>query len=145
MAVFALEDRTGSIEVVVFPKTYERCGAVLAPDRLVVVSGRLDRDEEVPRLMAEDVRPIESLSGSVGRTLSIRLTAGRHGRETLQALADLFRMHRGPSWIRLHLDLPGHTPPLRVEARLTEARIRPSQQLALAAEQICGKGTVSWT
>ena len=145
MAVFALEDRTGSIEVVVFPKTYERCGAVLAPDRLVVVSGRFDRDEEVPRLMAEDVRPIESLSGAVGRTLSIHLTANRHGRETLQALADLFRMHRGPSWIRLRLDLPERTPPLRVEARLTEARIRPSQQLALAAEQICGKGTVAWT
>ena len=145
MAVFMLEDRTGSIEVVVFPKTWERCGEVLAADRLVVVSGRLDRDEEVPRLMAEDVRPIESLRGSVGRTLSIRLSASRHGRGTLQALADLFRMHRGPSWIRLHLDLPEHRPPLRVEARLTEARIRPSEQLALAAEEICGKGTVSWT
>ena len=145
MAVFTLEDRTGSIEVVVFPKTYERCGDALAADRLVVVSGRLDRDEEAPRLMAEDVRRIESLSGAVGRTLSIRLSANRHGRETLQALADLFRMHRGPSWIRLRLDLPEHRPPLRVEARLTEARIRPSQQLAVAAEAICGKGTVSWT
>ena len=145
MAVFMLEDRTGSIEVVVFPKTWERCGDVLAADRLVVVSGRLDRDEEVPRLMAEDVRPIESLRGAVGRTLSIRLSANRHGRGTMQALADLFRMHRGPSWIRLHLDLPEHRPPLRVEARLTEARIRPSEQLALAAEEICGKGTVSWT
>ena len=145
MAVFMLEDRTGSIEVVVFPKTYERYSDVLAADRLVVVSGRLDRDEEAPRLMAEEVRPIESLAGSVGRTLSISLSASRHGRETLQALADLFRMHRGPSWIRLHLDLPEHRPPLRVAARLTEARIRPSQQLALAAEEICGKGTVSWT
>ena len=145
MAVFMLEDRTGSIEVVVFPKTYERYSDVLAADRLVVVSGRLDRDEEAPRLMAEEVRPIESLAGAVGRTLSISLSASRHGRETLQALADLFRMHRGPSWIRLHLDLPEHRPPLRVAARLTEARIRPSQQLALAAEEICGKGTVSWT
>ena len=145
MAVFMLEDRTGSIEVVVFPKTYERCGDALAADRLVVVSGHIDREEDAPRLMAKDVRRIESLSGSVGRTLSICLSANRHGRETLQALADLFRMHRGPSWIRLRLDLPEHRPPLRVEARLIEARIRPSQELAVAAEAICGKGTVSWT
>ena len=145
MAVFTLEDRTGSVEVVVFPKTYERCGGVLDADRLVVVSGRLDRGEEVPRLMAEDVRPIESLRGAVGRTLSIRLSADRHGRETLRALADLFDLHRGPSWIRLRLELPGRRPPLRVEARLTEARIRPSEQLARAAEQICGQGAVSWT
>ena len=135
MAVFNLEDRTGSVEVVVFPKTWERCGDVLDADRLVVVAGRLDRDEEVPRVMAEDVRPIESLSGVVGRTLSIRLSTGRHGRETLQALADLFDMHRGPSWIRLHLELPEHRPPLRVQARLTEARVRPSEQLARAAER----------
>ena len=145
MAVFTLEDRTGSVEVVVFPKTYERCGDVPDADRLVVVSGRLDRDEEVPRVVAEDVRPIESLSGVVGRTLSIRLSTSRHGRGTLQALAALFDMHRGPSWIRLHLELPEHRPPLRVQARLTEARIRPSEQLARAAEEICGEGTVSWT
>ena len=145
MAVLTLDDRDGSLEVVVFPKTYERCGTVLAADRLVLVSGKLDKDEETARLMADDIRPIESLSGSVGRTLSIRLTSGRHDRHTLQALAELFRVHRGPSWIRLHLDLTDRTPPLRVEARLTEARIRPSEQLAMAAEQICGKGTVSWT
>ena len=145
MAVFTLEDRTGGVEVVVFPKTYERCGDVLDADRLVVVSGRLDRDEEVPRVMAEDVRPIESLSGVVGRTLSIRLSTSRHDRETLRALAELFDLHRGPSWIRLHLELPEHRPPMRVQVRLTETRIRPSEQLARAAEQICGEGTVSWT
>ena len=145
MAVFTLEDRTGGVEVVVFPKTYERCGNVLDADRLVVVSGRLDRNEEVPRVMADDVRPIESLSGAVGRTLSIRLSTSRHDRETLRALADLFDLHRGPSWIRLHLELPRHRPPMRVQVRLTETRIRPSEQLARAAERICGEGTVSWT
>ena len=145
MAVLTLEDRSGSLEVVVFPRTYERCVSVLAADRLVVVSGRLDKDEETARILADDIRSIESLTGSVGRTLSIHLTPARHSRETLQALAELFRVHRGPSWIRLHFDLLDRRPPIRVEARLTEARIRPSEQLQLAAEQICGKGTVSWT
>ena len=145
MAAFTLEDRTGSVEVVVFPKTWERCREAVDADRLVVVSGRLERDGEVAKLVAEDVRSIETLSGAVGRTLSIRLSASRHGRETLQALADLFDLHRGPSWIRLHLELPGHRPPLRVQARLKEARVRPSEQLAQAVEQICGEATVSWT
>ncbi len=145
MAAFTLEDPTGSVEVVVFPKTWERCREAVDADRLVVVSGRLDRDGEAFQVVAEDVRPIESLSGAVGRTLSIRLSASRHGRETLQALADLFDLHRGPSWIRLHLELPGHRPPLRVQARLKEARIRPSEQLAEAVERICGEATVSWT
>ena len=145
MAVLTLEDRDGSLEVVVFPKTYERCAPALTPDRLVLVTGKLDKDEETARLMADEIRPIESLAGSVGRTLSIQLTSARHGRKTLQALADLFEVHRGPSRIRLQLDLTERTPPLRIRARPTDVRIRPSEHLARAVEHICGEGTVSWT
>ena len=145
MAVLTLEDRGGRLEVVVFPETYERCGPVLAPDRLVLVTGKLDKDEETARLTADDVRPVETLTGSVGRTLSIHLTSARRDRRTLQALAGLFQVHRGPSRILLELDLRERTPPLRVRARLRDVRVRPSEQLARAVEQICGEGTVSWT
>ena len=95
--------------------------------------------------MADEVRPIETLTGSVGRTLSIHLTSTRHDRRTLQALAALFQVHPGPSRILLALDLTDRTPPLRVRARLREVRVRPSEHLARAVEQICGTGTVSWT
>ncbi len=145
MAVLTLEDRDASLEVVVFPKTYERCAPVLAPDRLVLVTGKLDKDDETARLIANEVRPIETLSGgSTGQILSIHLTSARHDRRTLQALAALFQVHRGPSRIRLQLDLIERTPPLRVRARLRDVRVRPSEHLAKAVEQICGKGTVSW-
>jgi DNA polymerase-3 subunit alpha len=144
MAVLSLEDRGGSLEVVVFPKVYERCGTILAPDRMVLVSGKLDKDEETARLMADDVRPIENLSVSVGKTLSIHLMSAHHDRATWQALADLFRVHRGPGRISLQLDLTERTPPLRVRVRLTDARVRPSADLTKAVERICGEGTVSW-
>ena len=144
MAVLTLEDRGGSLEVVVFPKTYDRCASVLAHDRLVLVTGKLDKDEETARLMADAVRPIETLTGSVGRTLSIHLTSARHDRRTLQALATLFQVHRGSSRIRLQLDLTERTPPLRVRARLKDVRVRQSEHLVRAVEQICGEGTVSW-
>ncbi len=144
MAVLTLEDREGTLEVVVFPKTYEKCATALAVDRLVLVNGKLDNDEETARVLADDVRPIETLAGSVGRTLSIRLTSARHTRATLEALNDLLRMHRGPSLVRLQLELTERTPPIRVSARLTEARVRPSEPLARAVEEICGDGSVSW-
>jgi DNA polymerase-3 subunit alpha len=144
MAVGTLEDGLGSLEVVVFPKVYERCGNFLAPDRLVLVAGKLDRDEEATRLLVDSIRPIESLNESVGKTMMLHLTSKQLNRETLGALADLFQLHRGPSLVRLDLKLVERTPPLRVQAKLTESRVRPSEQLTLAAEQICGKGTVSW-
>lgn len=145
MAVMTLEDRVGSLEVVVFPKTYERCATVLAAERLVVVSGKLRRDDEIIKLTADDVRPIESLDTAVGRTLSIRLSSNQHGRETLEALADLLHAHRGPGRVCVQLDLDKRTPPLRVQARLTEARVRPSDELARAVARLCGEDTVSWS
>ena len=144
MAVGTLEDGLGSLEVVVFPKTYERYGNILAADRLVLISGKLDTDEETARLMVDSIRPIESLNESVGRTMLLRLTSKQLDRKTLGALADLFQLHRGPSLIRVDLKLDERNPPLRVLAKLTESRVRPSEQLTLAAEQICGKGSVSW-
>ena len=144
MAVATLEDGLGSLEVVVFPKVYERYGNVLAADHLVMISGKLDKDEEAARLMADSIRPIENLNESIGRTMLLQLTSKQLDRETLAALADLFQLHRGPSLIRLDLKLDERNPPLRVQAKLTESRVRPSEQLTLAAEQICGKGTVSW-
>ena len=144
MAVLTLEDRGGSLEVVVFPKTYERCATVLAADRLVLVAGKLDKDEETARIMADDIRPIESLDTSVVRTLSIHLSSPQHDRSTLEALADLFTTHRGSGPVRVQLDLTERTPALRVRARLTEARVRASEHLVLAVEKICGEGTVSW-
>ncbi|SVD81639.1 uncharacterized protein METZ01_LOCUS434493, partial [marine metagenome] len=136
MAVMTLEDRAGSLEVVVFPKTYERCTAVLSSESLVVVSGKLRKDDETAKVTADDVRSIESLNAAIGRTLSICLTATKHGPETLQALADLLQVHRGPGRVCVQLDLDERTPPLRVQARLTEARVRPSDELAKAVARL---------
>ena len=144
MAVLTLEDRHGTLEVVVFPKTHERCATVLATDRLVLVEGKLDKDEETARLMADDVRPIEQLDQQLERTLSIRLSSVRHDRKVLEALSGLFQAHRGPSPILIQLDLTDRTPALRVRARLIEARIRPSEQLVRAIDQLCGEGAASW-
>ena len=95
MAVFTLEDREGTREVVVFPKTYEKCAAELVVDRLVLVTGKLDTDEETARVLADDIRPIETLASQVGRTLLVRLTGARHNRTTFEALSELLQIHRG--------------------------------------------------
>jgi DNA polymerase-3 subunit alpha len=50
-----LEDLAGAIEVLVFPTAYEQCGSALADDAIVLIRGRLDRREDVPRLVAMDV------------------------------------------------------------------------------------------
>lgn len=48
------------MEVVVFPNVYERCAAVVSEDNVVAVKGRLNfKEDEMPKLLAESVVPIE--------------------------------------------------------------------------------------
>ena len=61
MAFITLEDLTGEIECLVFPRVYERYQALLQEDAAVVVSGRLSvREEETPKLLAERITPMDS-------------------------------------------------------------------------------------
>jgi DNA polymerase-3 subunit alpha len=55
-AVATLEDLEGAIEVMFFPSAYQLCGIHLAEDAVLLVRGRLDKREDVPRLMAMEVR-----------------------------------------------------------------------------------------
>jgi DNA polymerase-3 subunit alpha len=55
-----LEDLEGSVEVLVFPATYQRYQDLVSDDALVVVRGRLDRREDVPRLVAMDIGVLDS-------------------------------------------------------------------------------------
>ena len=58
MAVITLEDRAGTLEVVVFPETYRTCRAHVESGALVIVRGKLERDDEASRILATDVQPI---------------------------------------------------------------------------------------
>ncbi len=143
MAVIMLEDPHGSVEVVVFPEAYAKCASVLETGAMVVVKGKVELDEETIRMTAAEVLPIEAMRQKMSRELSIKLTSPPHGRQTFEALADLFARHRGDRRVVLELELRDQQPPLRLRAPLAAAvRVRPSDQLATEVERICGAGTV---
>ncbi len=59
MAFTSIEDLTGSMEVIVFPRTLEQCRDTLQDNAVVVLSGRVSvREDEPPKLLAEQVAPI---------------------------------------------------------------------------------------
>lgn len=61
MGFLTLEDLSGQIECLVFPKVYERYQGMMAADDLVVLRGRLSiREEEAPKLLVEKLTPLEN-------------------------------------------------------------------------------------
>lgn len=61
MAFTSVEDLTGTMEVIVFPKVLDAFRDVLKENAVVVIEGRLSvREDEAAKLMAETISPIES-------------------------------------------------------------------------------------
>ena len=46
MAVFTLEDAQGGVEVIAFPEAYQRAAALIETGTMVLVRGKLERDDE---------------------------------------------------------------------------------------------------
>ncbi|MBN1777859.1 MAG: DNA polymerase III subunit alpha [Clostridiales bacterium] len=59
MGIITLEDLTGQIEGLVFPKVYERYSEQLDADRMVILTGKLSfREDEEPKLLVDAVQPL---------------------------------------------------------------------------------------
>ncbi len=60
MGFITIEDLTGQIECLVFPKVYEKYQAMMAVDDLVVLCGKLSiREDEAPKLLVDKLVPLD--------------------------------------------------------------------------------------
>ena len=104
MAIFELEDLEGSIEVMVFPRTMNEHGHKLIDDSIVVVRGRLDGKDDIPKFIAQDLETFDSSSMSAQQPLRLRLPTHAQDPSTLDSLKGLLSEHAGQSEVFLHLD-----------------------------------------
>jgi DNA polymerase-3 subunit alpha len=141
MAVFTLDDVGASVEVVVFPETFGKYGSLIDSDAMLLVRGKLEKDEESARIVATELLTIGELKERTTREVAIHLAVPPHGRPTFEALAELLTRHRGDRRVCLELDVKGRLRPLRVRADVAQ-RVRPSARLVTELEQICGSGNV---
>ena len=59
MAYVTVEDVSGGIELVVFPRTLQTSGAYLKEDSAVLLTGRIDaREDEAPKIVANEAVPL---------------------------------------------------------------------------------------
>ncbi len=63
MAFLTLEDLSGSIEVIVFPRTLEKLRNLIQPDSIVRIKGRISiKEDELPKLICETIEGLEKIN-----------------------------------------------------------------------------------
>ena len=141
MAVFTLEDAQGGVEVIAFPETYQRSASLIETGTLIVVRGKLERDDESVRILASEILSIDGVRERLAREVAIRVRMPAD-RGTFEALGEIFSRHRGDRRVSFEIELPSGR--LRVKADVSsQIRVRPSSTLIAEVEQIVGPGSVS--
>src|SRR5690606_40833510 len=101
-AISQLEDLGGAVDCMIFPNTYQLCSQVLAEDAVLFVKGRLDRREDVPKLIAMEV--IQPDLSQVGKEqpVVVSMPISRVEKNTISEFRDILDRNRGQT--QVHLD-----------------------------------------
>ena len=135
MSFTTIEDLTGTMEMLVFPKIYAECRAALQENAVIVVSGRVSyKEDEGTRLLAEGVRPIDGYDPdkTFGENRAIAAGEQRHVSQKVTALWLLVpsmqseQMHRVENLLRNIFDGPT---PVYFKFEDTGQRMRAPQSM----------------
>jgi len=157
MAFVTLEDLTGSVEVIVFPKTYEQVHFLLKRDAVVVVRGKVDIMESQAKILADRILPLEEAEeveplapegagngaappaeAAPPSSLHVRVDAARLGEAGLHRLRDLLGRRQGVQPVILHLVSAGR----EVVLHARDLRVAATPELRSELETMCGPGSV---
>jgi DNA polymerase-3 subunit alpha len=138
MVFLALDDPTGSAEVVVFNSTYQAARELLTADRILVVKGRVDHKQQgETKLIAMDVTAFEAVAER--REVRFRLDATRARAGIIRELALLVKDFPGESPV--YVSLATSDGP-RTLALGPGYRVRPDSDFLAEAKSLLGEASV---
>ena len=102
MAVFVLEDLRANAETMVFPRTMTEHGHKLADDAIVLVKARIDKRDDMPKLIAMDIDVVEGVSDAA-EPFRVSVMPNRVTPELIAQLKEILLEHPGDHPTFLHL------------------------------------------
>ncbi len=136
-AIETLEDLEGSVEVMVFPQSYQQIATLLMDDAVLIVKGRVDRsDEDGLRLVAMEITAPD-LSDASNGPVRLTLLASRCIQPLVERLKAVLAEHPGTNEVHLHLTGGAKTTVLRLDDRY---RVTPSPSLYADLKALLGPG-----
>ena len=137
--IATLEDLTGEVTLLCFPKTYASGIAHVAKiGALVTAAGRLsfkgeDAGSGAPELIVDEMSPLDMAVSRYAKRLRLKCDVTL-GTEKLESLRDLLEAHRGPCAVVLEQETPEGLALLEVDQKVTL-----NQSLLEALETLLGE------
>jgi len=115
MAFITLEDLEGSVEIIAFPKVYEKCKEMIKKDEIIITEGHVDVAEGKTKIIAEKISLLEKYienkraiskteekNQNLAEELHLEINTGKNNPDILGRLKELFYGYPGESQVVLH-------------------------------------------
>ncbi|MGP3921672.1 DNA polymerase III subunit alpha [Streptomyces sp. 8N616] len=114
-AIATVEDLAGSIDCMFFPATYQLVSTQLVEDAVVFVKGRLDKREDVPRLVAMELMVPDLSEASANAPVTITIPTVKVTPPLVEKLGEVLDHHKGSTEVRIKLQGARKTTVLRLD------------------------------
>ncbi|MDR1195511.1 MAG: DNA polymerase III subunit alpha [Endomicrobium sp.] len=108
-AKFKVEDLHGSVEAILFPKSFEKYQGYLTPNNIVVIKGKLMGSEGQAEIIVEDMVTIDEAKKKYRPNcgeVHIKISTTRYDDELSERLTKVFKEHKGNAKVFLDLEDP---------------------------------------
>ncbi len=134
MAFVTIEDLVGSVEVIVFPKDYERQSAKLTEENKVFIKGHVSAEEERDaKLIAENITSFDEIP----KKLWLKFADMESYREQEKAVMETLRFSEGIDRVILYIEKTRQMNPLP-----PNQNVRADKELLEKLEALLGKESV---
>ena len=140
MAFFRLEDFTGGIEGIAFADPYDSFRALLQPDSLVVISGKINiREGADPKLIVNEVFSLDEARKKFTRNLVLSFEMDRIGEPILDDVKAVLQANKGDVPLYLNIKTNGNGGYM---LRSRSIKIQPSLALVEELREKVGRQNV---
>jgi len=136
-AIVEAEDFDGSVELKFWSRAYEKCQALLEPEAILALRGKVQHWKGGNQVDVQDAQPVEALRQKLCRAIEVEWDANLLTEKSLTALQEMAQRHRGtrPVSVILHQTKAG-----RVRFEITKPpRLNPTDECLETLQRLEGR------
>ena len=137
MAIFSLEDRTGSTQVILFPDTFSAYSQYLKNDEPLLINGLAETNDNSSKIIAKDIETLESLREKSIKAIELRLDMETASRKSLEEIRDIFFRYSGECSVFFRISIENEKEWLIAANK--HYKISPCNDMLKAIEGITGR------
>jgi DNA polymerase-3 subunit alpha len=135
-AMVTLEDLEGAVEVMFFPQSYVNAAVHLVEDAVVLVRGRVDKRDEMPKIIGNEIT-VPDLSVGPRGPVVVSIPTPRCTPPVVERFKEVLAAHPGTTDVHLQLVGAGKTTLVKLDDRL---RVTATPALFADLKALLGSG-----